>query len=99
MSDSSKNWRQEEIIIFIRANNEFRLIPKDQIEGWEPTDKLEVPRWHNTQDIVVDERNDGPKRYLVTVKLNRLPSRQRYKRLLGSIRQLWVFDAAIPVDG
>lgn len=44
------------------------------------------------KDITITDK-EGSQRYVATVKLSCLPRRQKVKRLLGSIKQIYVFDS------
>ncbi|KAI9783851.1 MAG: hypothetical protein M1816_001152 [Peltula sp. TS41687] len=93
----SDSWKQEEIILFNEANDNLSLVRRDQINCRQHPGShvVDVPRWNNTQDVYVTT-DDGSQRYVATVKLDRLGHGQKFKRLLGTVKQMYVFDSAIP---
>ena len=67
--------------------------------GRKPREIVGVPRWNNTKDIYVTDREEtgeDSRRYVATVKLNRLGRSLKMKRLIGAVKELYVFDSPIP---
>lgn len=93
--ERAKSLTDEEVIVFVEARDQLSLMRKDQLKENYASGVIKVPRWHNEQDIYLTDPA-GEERYIATVKLNRLPRRQKVKRLLGSVNKLYVFDSTVP---
>jgi hypothetical protein len=93
----SNSWKNEEIIVFNEANDDLSLMRRDQINCRHPDSHVvNVPRWNNTKDVYVTTDDGTSKRYVATVKLDRLGHGQKVKRLLGQVKEMYVFDSAMP---
>ena len=73
--------------------------PTDPFAGRRPREIVGVPRWNNSKDIYVtskDRTGQDSRRYVATVKLNRLGRSLKVKRLIGAVKELYVFDSPVP---
>ncbi|KAI9777993.1 MAG: hypothetical protein M1816_004290 [Peltula sp. TS41687] len=96
-TDSWTRKIMEEVILFDEANDDLSLVPIDQFKDKHYNgQRVHVPRWSNTKAIYVKSEDGNSQRYVATVKLGRLGRRQKVKRLLGTVKSMYVFDSAIP---